>query len=161
MKPATNALIISFLLLSGLSNGVRAEETVETPKTPAAEESAVKLAPFLETLKNAKQIEDSRLPANAPKSELRKAFEDAAKAGPGVKTDVIWMTHNASPAGRLYAISLLKKLDPQTAKKTLEEFKGDSENVSYKHGGEIVHYSVGEIAIDQLSSHPVIVIDLP
>ncbi len=161
MKPATNALIISFLLLSGLSNGVRAEESSETPKTPAAEESTVKLPDFLETLKNAKQIEDSRLPANAPKSELRKAFEQAVKAGSGVKTDVIWMTHNASPAGRLYAVSLLKKLDPPSAKSTLEELKQDKDNVTYKHGGEIVHYSVGEIAIDQLSAHPIIVIDLP
>ncbi|MBA3992766.1 MAG: hypothetical protein C0469_04505 [Cyanobacteria bacterium DS2.3.42] len=161
MKPATNALIISFILLSGLSNSVGAEEPSETPKTPAAEESTVKLPVFLETLKNAKQIEDSRLPINAPKSELRKAFEQAVKAGPGVKTDVIWMTHNASPAGRLYAVSLLKKLDPPTAKSTLEEFKQDKDNVSYKHGGEIVHYSVGEIAIDQLSAHPIIVIDLP
>lgn len=161
MKPATNALIISFLLLSGLSNGVRAEESAETPKTPPAEELTVKLPVFLETLKNAKQIEDSRLPANAPKSELRKAFEQAAKAGTGVKTDVIWMTHNASPAGRLYAVSLLKKLDPQIAKSTLEEFKEDKDNVSYRHGGEVVHYSVGEIAIDQLSAHPIIVIDLP
>ncbi len=161
MKPATNALIISFLLLSGLSNGVRAEDKAETPKTPAAEESAVKLPAFLETLKNAKMIEDSRLPANAPRSELRKAFEEATKAGVGVKTDLIWMTHNASPAGRLYAVSLLKKLDPQTAKSTLEAFKRDRESVSYKHGGEIVHYSVGEIAIDQLSAHPIIVIDIP
>ncbi len=161
MKPATNALIISFLLLSGLSNGVRAEETAETPKTPVADESAVKLPAFLETLKNAKQIEDSRLPVNAPKSDLRKAFEEAARAGTGLKTDLIWMTHNASPAGRLYAVSLLKKVDPQTATSTLQEFKQDRDNVSYKHGGEIVHYSVGEIAIDQLSSHPIIVIDLP
>ncbi len=161
MKPATNALIISFLLLSGLSNNARAEEAAPTPKTLAAEETAVKLPPCLETLKNAKQVEDSRLPANAPKSELRKAFEEAAQAGVGVKTDVIWLTHNASPAGRLYAISLLKKLDPQTAKATLEELKADRDSVSYKHGGEIVHYSVGEIAIDQLSAHPIIVIDLP
>ncbi len=161
MKPATNALIISFLLLSGLSNGVRAQESAETPKTPQTEESTVKLPVFLETLKNAKQIEDSRLPASAPKSELRKAFEQAAKAGTGVKTDVVWMTHNASPAGRLYAVSLLKKLDPQIAKSTLEEFKQDRDNVSYRHGGEVVHYSVGEIAIDQLSAHPIIVIDLP
>lgn len=161
MKPATNALIISFLLLSGLSNSARAEESSETPKTPAAEEAVIKLPPYLETLKNAKQIEDSRLPANAPKSELRKAFEEAAKAGVGVKTDILWLTHNASPAGRLYAVSLLKKLDPQTAKATLEEFKADRDNVSYKHGGEIVHYSVGEIAIDQLSAKPIIVIDLP
>jgi hypothetical protein len=161
MKPATNALIISFLFLSGLSNGVRAEDTAQTPKTPAAEESPVKLPVFLETLKNAKMIEDSRLPANAPRSELRQAFEEAAKAGSGVKTDIIWLTHNASPAGRLYAVTLLKKLDPLTAKCTLEEFKTDRESVSYKHGGEIVHYSVGEIAIDQLSSHPIIVIDLP
>lgn len=161
MKPASNALIISFLLLSGLSNGVCAEETSQTPQTPAAEESAVKLPAFLETLKSAKLVEDSRVPANAPKSELRKAFEEAAKAGVGVKSDVIWLTHNASPAGRLYAVSLLKKLDPQTAKSTLEEFKQDRENVSYKHGGEVVHYSVGEIAIDQLSAHPIIVIDLP
>ncbi|MCC7527556.1 MAG: hypothetical protein IT342_03470 [Candidatus Melainabacteria bacterium] len=161
MKPATNALIISFLLLSGLSNGVCAEDTAKTPKTPAAEESGVKLPDFLDTLKNAKMIEDSRLPANAPRSELRKAFEEAARAGSGVKPDIIWLTQNASPAGRLYAVSLLKKLDPQTAKSTLEEFKRDRENVSYKHGGEIVHYSVGEIAIDQLSDHPIIVIDLP
>ncbi|MBA3856253.1 MAG: hypothetical protein C0507_05025 [Cyanobacteria bacterium PR.3.49] len=161
MKPASNALIVSFLLLSGLSNGVRAEDAAQTPKTPTSEESTVKLPAFLETLKNAKLIEDSRLPANAPKSDLRKAFEEAAKAGSGVKTDVIWMTHNASPAGRLYAVSLLKKIEPQTAKTTLEELKADRESVSYKHGGEIVHYSVGEIAIDQLSAKPIIVIDLP
>lgn len=161
MKPASNALIISFLLMSGLSNGLCAQETPQTPQAPVTEESAVKLPAFLETLKNAKQIEDSRLPANAPKSDLRKAFEQAAKAGVGVKSDIIWLTHNASPAGRLYAVSLLKKIDPQTAKSTMEEFKQDRENVSYKHGGEIVHYSVGEIAIDQLSAHPIIVIDLP
>lgn len=101
------------------------------------------------------------MPANALKSDLRKAFEEAAKAGAGIKSEVVWLTHNASPAGRLYAVSLLKKLDPQTAKSTLEEFKQDRENVSYKHGGEVVHYSVGEIAIDQLSAHPIIVIDLP
>ncbi len=160
MKAASNALIISFIVLSGLSNYVSAQESTQTPKTPAAEESTVKLPAFLETLKNAKVIEDSRLPANAQKSELRKAFEDAAKAGSGVKTDLVWMTHNATPAGRLYAVSLLKKLDPQGAKSVLQELKEDRENVSYKHGGEIVHYSVGEIAIDQLSQHPIIVIDL-
>lgn len=161
MKPASNALIISFLLMSGLSNGVIAQEAPQTPQTPAAEESTVKLPIFLETLKNAKQIEDSRLPANAAKSELRKAFEEAAKAGVGVKSDIIWLSQNASPAGRLYAVSLLKKIDPQAAKNTLEELKQVRENVTYKHGGEIVHYSVGEIAIDQLSPHPIIVIDLP
>jgi len=161
MKPASNALIVSFLLLSALSNIVCAEEAAQSPTTPTQEESTVKLPAFLETLRSAKVIEDSRLPANAPKSELRKAFEEAVKAGNGIKTDVIWLTHNASPAGRLYAVCLLKKLEPQTAKSTLEEFKTDKDNVSYKHGGEIVHYSVGEIAIDQLSPKPIIVIDLP
>jgi hypothetical protein len=147
--------------MSGLSNGLRAQEAPQNQQAPSTEEAAVKLPAFLETLKNAKQIEDSRVPVNAQKSDLRKAFEEAAKAGVGVKSDVIWLTHNASPAGRLYAVSLLKRLDPQSAKSTLEEFKQDRENVSYKHGGEIVHYSVGEIAIDQLSAHPIIVIDLP
>ncbi len=161
MKPASNALIISFLLMSGLSNGSGAQETPQNQPAPSTEEAAVKLPAFLETLKNAKQIEDSRVPVNAQKSDLRKAFEQAAKAGVGVKSDVIWLTHNASPAGRLYAVSLLKRLDPQFARSTLEEFKQDRENVSYKHGGEVVHYSVGEIAIDQLSAHPIIVIDLP
>lgn len=161
MKPASNALIISFLLMSGLSNGLCAQETPQTHQAPSAEETTVKLPAFLETLKNAKQIEDTRLPVNAPKSDLRKAFEEAAKAGVGVKSDVVWLTHNASPAGRLYAVSLLKRLDPQSAKGMLEEFKQDRESVPYKHGGEVVHYSVGEIAIDQLSAHPIIVIDLP
>lgn len=162
MKPASNALIISFLLLSGLSNTVLADEAAPPANTPGgADQAAVKLPPFLETLKNAKLIEDSRVPANAPKSDLRKAFEEAAKAGSGVKTDVQWMTRNASPAGRLYAVSLLKRLDPKSAKSTLAEFKDDKDNVSYKHGGETVHYSVGEIAIDQLSPHPIINIEAP
>lgn len=161
MKPASNALIISLILLFGLCPIVYAEDASVPAKDAATDEAAVKLPPFLETLKNAKLIEDSRIPANAEKSDLRKAFEDAAKAGSGVKTDVIWLTHNASPAGRLYAVSLLKKLDAASAKAVLEEFKADRESVSYKNKGQIVHYSVGEIAIDQLSAKPIIVIDLP
>ncbi|MBC7997245.1 MAG: hypothetical protein IAF58_04850 [Leptolyngbya sp.] len=150
MKAASNALFIMFMIMAIFSPVSRAEDTPER---------AVKLPAFLEIIRSAKQLEDARIPASAEKSQTRKAYEEASQAGKRVQNDLEWLIHNAEPPGRLYAAALIKRFDAQRGKEAFEDLKSDKDSVSYKQGGEVVHYSVGEIAIDLLSPHPNIVID--
>lgn len=152
MKAASNALFIMFMIMATFTPVAHAEDTPERQ---------VKLPAFLEIIRSAKQLEDARVPAAAEKSQTRKAFEEALKAGKQVQNDLEWLIHNADPPGRLYAAALIKRFDAKRGSEALEDLKSDKDSVSYKQGGEVVHYSVGEIALDQLSAHPTIVIDKP
>lgn len=114
----------------------------------------VSLPSYLAAIQKARIIEDTRVARPSAKSDIALAFEQAQKAGVGVRTDLEWLIENASPAGRIYAAVLLRLIDRQAGTRALERLKADKDILVYKNAGDKVHYSVGEVAIDLLSDKP-------
>lgn len=115
------------------------------------------LAEFLQPIKTAKRIEECT--RAQPKSDLTEAFAKAKEKGASIRTQLDWLTQNATPAGRLYAALLIKKIDNPAGKSVFEQMKSDKSLVEYRNGGVSCHYTVGEIAIDLMSPKPIINFD--
>lgn len=118
------------------------------------------LPAYLDVIKTARVIQDTRrLKEGADGADVIAAFQKAIEAGEGIRTDLKWLSENATPAGKIYAALLLNRIDSEAGIKTLNRMKSDKDIVVYKKGNESVHYTVGEVAIDLLSENPSILID--
>ncbi|HEY9785806.1 MAG TPA: hypothetical protein V6D17_10420, partial [Candidatus Obscuribacterales bacterium] len=124
-----------------------------------AQSSQASLPPYLEVLSKARMIEDTKTIIPTAKSDLRTAFNQAAAAGVGIRTDLKWLTENASPAGKIYAAVLIRRLDWNDGNQALVKLRNDKDMVQYKKGSEIVHYTVGEIVEDILSVNSTITLE--
>lgn len=125
----------------------------QAPSDQAAQPGAIPLPPYLVTLNDAQFIDDSRF---GDKSETRLAFDQALKAGSSIRQELQWMVENGRPTGRIYAAIVIRSFDKPGGRELLERLKTDTNLIKYKKGGEICHYSVGDVAQDALSSKPII-----
>lgn len=117
------------------------------------ETNAMPLPPYLVKLNDAQFIDDSRI---GEKSETRLAFDQALKAGSSIRSELQWMVENGRPVGRIYAAVIFRSFDKPGGRELLERLKADTNLIKYKKGGEICHYSVGDVALDALSAKPII-----
>ncbi len=131
------------------------QDTTQAQSTTdqAAQPGATPLPPYLVTLNDAQFIDDSRF---GDKSETRLAFDQALKAGSSIRQELQWMVENGRPTGRIYAAIVFRSFDKPGGRELLERLKSDTNLIKYKKGGEICHYSVGDVAQDALSSKPII-----
>lgn len=116
-------------------------------------EPGMQLPPYLVKLNDAQFIDDSRL---GEKSDTRLAFDQALKAGSSIRSELRWMVENGRPTGRIYAAIIFRSFDKPGGRELLERLKSDPNLIKYKKGGEICHYSVADVALDALSSKPII-----
>jgi len=99
-------------------------------------------------------IEDAALPS----CKLRNSMLEAQKLGAGARGDLIDLVQNATPAGRLISLALLKKIDIEQFKKLTEALKQElgDQSVAYTSATERCHYTVADILNDMASSKPLI-----
>lgn len=116
-------------------------------------EPGMQLPPYLVKLNDAQFIDDSRF---GEKSDTRLAFEQALKAGSSIRSELRWMVENGRPTGRIYAAIVFRSFDKPGGRELLERLRSDPNLIKYKKGGEICHYSVADVALDALSSKPII-----
>ncbi len=81
------------------------------------------------------------------------AYEQALKEGAKIRKGLDDVLANGSPAGRLYAAMLIRKLDKDAGDKALKSLLSEKAEVDYCLGGcGIIKYTVGQAA-KQLLSH--------
>lgn len=91
-------------------------------------------------------------------SELSDAFTEAAKQGPKLREDLQFIFENGSPAGKLYAASLIRLFDAPGGTRLLSGFKADKTLVKNKTYISQEHYTAGEVVTDLLSPAPTILL---
>ncbi len=77
------------------------------------------------------------------------AFQKHLKFGATAKPQISELLEKASPAGRLYAVILLKQIDPETADRTLRKMKADKTAVRYISGCGVLDTTLDALA-DQI-----------
>lgn len=93
------------------------------------------------------------------KSAVLKAYDEALLQGDKLRSQLEWLLQNGSAVGRVYAAILIRQFDNASGRNALEQMKDDKTLLRYKKGAELMHYSVGEVAIDSLSKYPTIHFD--
>lgn len=135
------------------ASGAQPEQSASSASNEQGGATELKLPPYLVKLNDAQYIDDSRL---GEKSETRLAFDQALKAGSSIRSELQWLVENGRPVGRIYAAIIFRSFDKPGGRELLERLKTDTNLIKYKKGGEICHYSVGDVAQDALSSKPII-----
>ncbi len=134
-------------------SGSHAIEAIEEQKS----EEQRKLSTSLKLLENAAFIFDTSAGGS---SEFTTAYAEVRKLGSAPLGDIEWITCHGSPAGKIYAASLLRAIDPTRGAQCLKSFTSDDKAmVSVKSLEGEVHYTTAEIAINLLSKAPTILFD--
>jgi hypothetical protein len=126
--------------------------TQALPTKAAAPTRAMHAA--LTAICTSKQLEDAGLKSGKMITFTRQA----SKLGAASRADLEWIIENGSPAGRLYAAALLRRLDNSAgseAFKILSRDMGDV-NIDFVGTNERCHYSISDVIVDQNSLHPLI-----
>jgi hypothetical protein len=105
-----------------------------------------KLPEHLLLLTQAKVLNSSAIGAAAVRTELYKAFERAAVDGDSIRPQLETMVQSATPAGRIYAAILLRKIDRLAGETALKQLQSDQASVTYWSGCMGENYKVGELA---------------
>lgn len=110
----------------------------------------------LTAISTTKQLEDASLKSGKMAGFTRQA----SKLGAASRPDLEWIIENGSPAGRLYAAALLKRLDNTAGAEAFKILSRDMGDVTIDFVGtnERCHYSISDVIVDQNSPHPLILI---
>lgn len=144
----------SCALPPGSSSGIFPECPQNLMPAAFAQDAKKDLPAPLAEIAKATSIEDAALRS----AKLKDSLLAAQKLGQSARGMLVDMTHTATPAGRLLALALLRKIDPGEYQKQAEALKQDigEEKVSYISTSERCHYSVSDILSDQASKTPLI-----
>jgi hypothetical protein len=127
---------------------------VSAPVDIKVEAKKEHLPPCLANIAMAASIEDATLRTGI----MRPNILEAQKMGPAGKNDLVAMLRSATPAGRVIALCLLKRIDPSYYPQYATQLRvecGDM-SVSYISASERCHYTVSDILNDLESANPTI-----
>ncbi len=131
--------------------------SVGVQSTPLDAEQQKQIDSFCEPLKKlatAEYVFDISQGGADPYAQLiDKLCKDPAQVKRYLK-DLLWMSKNASPAGRIYAAYLVKTQDKVQGERLFDLLKSDKTLVTHKTAAKQVHYTVGEIATNLAGSAP-------
>lgn len=91
--------------------------------------------PFLKILANADAVVLGPVGVAAACNEECKAYLEAGRQPSTVRKEIEWMVKNATPAGKLYAALLLRRIDKAAGIQALESLKAEKEPVYFGLGG--------------------------
>lgn len=133
---------------------------IQTPDEPEekSEEYKEREARLSEPLKRLLQAPHIFDCSRGGSSDLSEAFVLAAKDGANARADLMFIVENGSPAGKIYAASLIRKFDTAAGNRILNDFKSANTLVKNKTYTAQEHYTLAEVATDLLSGAPTIIL---
>jgi hypothetical protein len=155
--PLFCSLVLVFVgggLPPGSPTGFHPGHAFDLTAAAFAEEAKKELPPCLADIAKATSIEDGRLKS----ARLKDSLLAAQKLGPSAREMLVEMAQTATPAGRLLAVALLRKIDAAEYQKQADALKQEigEEKISYTSPSERCHYNVSDILSDQASKTPLI-----
>ena len=164
MKASTNYLFRAFTVLSlcllqpvyGQSPDAQLSDVNAKSANDSTQSEKPKrvMSAELTELADARQLEESGLKSG----KLAAAVALACKSGAKIRADLLWISGNGSPAGRLYAAALINRFDKTAGRAAFKALASQMPDVNVDFVGlkERCHYSVSDLVIDQASAQPLI-----
>lgn len=114
-------LLIAIVLIIASCNQALCEKQFEYANLPD----------YLQTLNLAKRFCGRNTGIDFAKHDEYKAYEIARTKGAAIKDELQYLLRVATPAGKLYAAILLRKIDREAGDKALVELQSNDERVHY------------------------------
>lgn len=102
---------------------------------------------YLHILKTAPRLTTEQTGEGGEVSPQYKAFIEAAKQGPRIKNELIDLIENASPAGKLYAATLLYGIDNKLGLEKLKQLSSCQNKIEFQSGCEVAIDTVANVAL--------------
>lgn len=92
------------------------------------------LTDCLKSLQTATSFDTKAVGYSGEDSKNFLAYEEAARQGPRIRTELDWLVVHASPAGRLYSALLIRHLDAKAGHTVLCRLTNDKSVVNHRLG---------------------------
>jgi hypothetical protein len=112
--------------------------------------SAEVLPPYLATLLQAGSVDDAAIGFAAVKSVTYQAFEEAIAQGSQIRPEIEYVLQAGTPAGRVYAAVLLRRLDEQAGEAAITQLRTEEVMVMRFSGCDRSPVSMAEAIDDML-----------